>query len=416
MAFDCGKGAPVSTDAALMRRLNTYFAPCEKARDFSGVVAIERQDKPVIAACYGYADFELDVPTSLAHRFGAGSVSKLFTVEALKKLKQAGKISFDDPPTRWIPNFPGGAAITLRMLAQHTAGLARGLTPSQLDTSIPHTTAQIVEACKAAKPIGAPGAGENYSDNGFRVLARVIELAAGGDYAGVVRETLFQPLGMKGTAEWKLTDVVPRLAHGYVPGNRWKSLERAIPTDLTNFRGAASFFSTANDLLLFAKSQQPSVPKKSPPPATRDHIGHDGRGHGYMATCYRYPAEQTSIVLLGNIDSGLLDMLRGNLESMVFDGKDIPPALPGESAESGPIATDMLGTYDLIGTALVLARNPDGSYFVDAGDGPSPLIAIGPDTLYSRLRFATLKRQVEAGQVVLAWSEPSGSFTLKIKQ
>ncbi len=75
----------------------------------------------------------------------------------------------------------------------------------------------------------------------------------------------------------------------------------------------------------------------------------------------------------------------------------------------------MLGIYDLFGSDLTLGRAASGAYFVDAGDGPTELISIGANKLFSRLRYATLQQKTDHDETVLAWSEPSGNFTLKKK-
>ena len=410
--ISAGGGRALTQRSNASNQIRSFLEPFAARHDFSGVVAVQTTDGRSICETFGYADFESRTATRRSNSFGVESVSKLFTVECLKSLKTAGKLTLDDPLSKWISDFPNGSAITLRMLAQHTAGLARDLSQSELDRQAPHSTAEVVEACKRVKPVGVPGAGFNYSNNGYRVLARVIELAGGGTYPGLVKETVFQPNAMSSTVEWSVGETVPNLAKSYLPGVGWASVVRSPSVNMTNYRGAASFCSTADDLLKFAASQQPTTAIAAKA-GEHPSIGHDGFGHGYVATCFRYPVEKTSIVVAGNVESGLFNSLKASLERIVFDGSAKPIDLPTSGMTPGAISADLLGSYDLFGSELVLDRDASGNYFVDAGDGPTSLISIGTDTLFSRVRYATLRRQVDAGQVVLGWSEPSGNFTLK---
>lgn len=164
--------------------------------------------------------------------------------------------------------------------------------------------------------------------------------------------------------------------------------------------------------MLFAASRP--GPAAGMKPFTSD--GHDGRGHGFVATCYRYPFEQTSIVVLGNIESGLFDSLKTGLERIAFTGETPTRRPPAPAPLVASVSPDMLGTYDLFGTKLVLGRTDSGDYFADAGDGPIPLAPIGETRLYARTRYATLSLLSlvkDAAGAKMVWSEPSGTFELK---
>ncbi len=402
--------APRAAKTSTPDLIAAWLAPFVRARDFSGVVAVQRENaKPAIYKG-GRAKLEARRSVDLDTKFGVESVSKLFTVEALMALREAGKLSFDDPLSRWLPDFPSASAITLRMLAQHQAGLARDLVGFEAHWAEAHSLEALVEACSQTPPAGKPGGQFVYSNNGYRVLARVIELAGGSAYGDIVRDKVLRPRGMTETREWSLHDVVPGLAQGYTPTAAWRSLDRAHPVDMTNFRGAASYCSTVGDLLRFAASR-PAAPAGGTKPFTSD--GHDGRGHGFICLCYRYPVEKTSIVVAGNIESGVFDSLKAGLEQIAF--KRELPALkpPPETPLVKAVSADMFGSYDLFGTRLVLGRDDHGGYFVDAGDGPQPLSPIGEAQMFFRLRYATITFVKDASGAKLKWAEPAGAFELK---
>ena len=398
-----GAATAAPSERSLRRAVRAAFAPALARRDFAGVVAVQADGAAPLIESFALAD---DGPAAGAAQalYGIESISKLFTLEGLRALQEAGRLSYDDALERWLPGFANGTAITLRMLAQHNAGLARELAPAALDRTRPHTTAELAEACRAMAPAAPPGSGFGYSNNGYRVLARVLELAGDAPFDELIRARVLAPRGMLSTLE---ADAAARgrLAPARVPGPGWDTLAAPPPVDLSNWRGAASYASTAEDLLRFAASLEPAAAN----PAPRTAIGHDGRGHGYLALCFRYPAERTSIVVLGRVESGVFDDLKRTLEQLVFDGAT--PRLELAEYRRGPGAIDpgMLGSYDLYGTPLLVGRDAGGGYFVDAGDGPQPLIAIGANTLFSRLHYATLRG---AAGAPLDWSEGSARWRL----
>jgi hypothetical protein len=215
---------------------------------------------------------------------------------------------------------------------------------------------------------------------------------------------------MRDTGEWSLADRVPNLAHGATPGPAWGSLQRPPACDMSNFRGASSYYSTVDDLLRFAAARQPAGAATAKP---RTSDGHDGRGHGFVAICYRYPVEKVSIVVLGDIETGLFDALKPGLEQIVFDAKapDLRPPTPGPTVTQ--VSADFPGSYDLFGNRLTISRDTAGTYQVDAGDGPQPLIPMDERRMFFRMRYATFSVVRAADGVKLDWSEPSGSFSLK---
>ena len=55
-------------------------------------------------------------------RYSIGSISKQFTAAAILLLEQQGKLSIDDPVSKYIPDLTRANEVTIRMLLSHTAG------------------------------------------------------------------------------------------------------------------------------------------------------------------------------------------------------------------------------------------------------------------------------------------------------
>ena len=135
--------------------------------------------------------------------FAIASVTKTFTAALILRLAEQGRLTIDDRLARWLPNYPNAARITLRMLLQHTSGLADFFQNPKFDTALNRakgrawTPAEVLPF--VAKPAFAPGKGWGYSNTNYVLLGLVAEMAGGAPWADQVRDDFFVPLGLAST-------------------------------------------------------------------------------------------------------------------------------------------------------------------------------------------------------------------------
>ena len=112
---------------------------------------------------------------------------------------------------------------------------------------VQRTIGDLINIIKIQPLIGKPGEKESYSNNGYRILAFVIEKVSGKSLKDFLRENFFTPLGMRDTGEDEQIDLVAERANGYV---RWigGSLANVPFYDMSNNIGAAGLYSSAEDL------------------------------------------------------------------------------------------------------------------------------------------------------------------------
>src|SRR5699024_8176378 len=79
-------------------------------------VLVARGDEVVFRDARGMASVELGVPLSADHVFRLGSVTKQVAAAGVLKLVEEGKVSLDDPLSKFLPEYPDGDAISVRML------------------------------------------------------------------------------------------------------------------------------------------------------------------------------------------------------------------------------------------------------------------------------------------------------------
>jgi CubicO group peptidase (beta-lactamase class C family) len=190
------------TEQERLGEIGSYLKRLSDAGIFSGSVVIARDGKPVFTQAYGYADREKKIPNTVETPFLMGSLTKLFTGLAIGQLVERGKLSYDDPLAKFLPDFPDAETakkIRIKHLLSHTSGLVRESSAMFDSTAIdPQTTVKaMVEALDKKPLLFEPGSKWAYSNVGFVLLGRIIEIATGGDYYDYMQKNVFVPAGAK---------------------------------------------------------------------------------------------------------------------------------------------------------------------------------------------------------------------------
>ena len=135
--------------------------------------------------------------------FAIASVTKTFTAALILRLADEGRLTIDDPLARWLPDYPNAARITLRMLLQHTSGLADFFQNPKFDAALNRAKGRVWAPDEVlpfvAKPAFAPGKGWGYSNTNYVLLGLVAERAGGAPWADQIRADFFVPLGLTST-------------------------------------------------------------------------------------------------------------------------------------------------------------------------------------------------------------------------
>jgi CubicO group peptidase (beta-lactamase class C family) len=297
---------------------------------FSGAVLVARHDEIVLERGYGMASWELGVPATPSHRFRTASISKAFTDVAMLRLVATGTLDWEDRVSRYVPDFPRGDEITVRMLATNRSGLAHINDLPWYDQFEfrDWTLEEIVERL-ADEPLDFdPGTDSNYSNGGFALLALVIERATGKPYAEVLREQVFEPAGMPDSGHEGHDELVPMLARGYTYG--MDGIQPAPYVEMMLKIGGGSAYSTVGDLYRFARAIEDgrlidravadSLFGTIDSPTGQSRVYHGGRAPGYTAALVRYPESNAIVVVLSNNYSRLNEEISDGLAGILFGG------------------------------------------------------------------------------------------------
>ncbi|MFJ9948441.1 serine hydrolase domain-containing protein [Kitasatospora sp. NPDC091207] len=213
----------------------------------------------------GTADLALGDPVRADGRFRTGSVTKTFVATVVLQLVGEGRVRLDDPIERGLPGeVPGGGAITVRQLLNHTSGLANYLDDPRFayrdEASVRRYLAegrwidyrpqQLVDIANSRPPYFEPGRGWHYSNTNYVLLGMLIERTTGRTWRQEVSERVLWPLGLRDTLLPTSDTRVPGpAAHTYA------QLPEG-PADITRLNpsvadASGSAISTAGDLNRF---------------------------------------------------------------------------------------------------------------------------------------------------------------------
>ncbi|MBK7995961.1 MAG: beta-lactamase family protein [Blastocatellia bacterium] len=195
-------------------------------------ILVVKDSRVIYRKGYGIANLENETPVKGDTIFYTASVSKQFTAMAIMILAEAGKLSYDDPLTKFFPNFPDYAKkITVKHLLYHTSGLSDYIETfkdkENLTDSVAITKKAIEILAKQKEPDFEAGTKHEYSNSGYLVLAGIVEQASGQDFPTFVKEKIFQPLEMKESSVITTSKDLPeKLARGYkLKNSNYKDVE-----------------------------------------------------------------------------------------------------------------------------------------------------------------------------------------------
>ncbi|HEU0176625.1 MAG TPA: serine hydrolase domain-containing protein [Blastocatellia bacterium] len=246
------------TEEQMARELDAFISKLADADVFSGAALLAKDGKVIYKKAFGVANKDFNAPNRVDTKFNLGSMNKMFTSVAIAQLVERGKLSFDDPLAKFLPEFPSKEAaekIKIKHLLCHTAGLGSYFNSKFMESSRARfrTTNDFMELAKDEKLAFEPGTKWSYSNTGMLTLGAVIEKVTGQSYYDYIRENVYKPAGMVNSDCYDLDLVNPNLAVGY---------EKDYTDDGVRFRNnifshvirggaAGGGYSTVEDLLRF---------------------------------------------------------------------------------------------------------------------------------------------------------------------
>ena len=300
-------------------------------------IALVDDQQIVWAKGFGFADPKSKTPATAETIYRVGSVSKLFTDIAIMQLVEQRKLDLDAPITRYLPEFrprnPFGKPITLRQLMSHRSGLVREPPVGNYFETTEPSLARTISSLNNTELVYAPESRTKYSNAAIATVGYVLERTQGEPFAGYLKRSVLDPLGLEHTSFEPTPQITKNLAKAYM----WTVDGRVFeaPTFELGMSPAGSMYTTVTDMGRFmsalfaggrgAKGQmvKPSTieemwtPQFAPPGQKtgygigfgvrelegRRTVGHGGAIYGFATTLKAMPDDQLGVVVVTTKDS-----------------------------------------------------------------------------------------------------------------
>jgi len=283
----CSRPGSMADSSALkvidQTALQTMVANTAKELLVPGALVLLRTPQGEFTATYGTTQLGTASPPGPRTHFRIASNTKTMTAAVIMQLAQEGKVSVDDPVSKYVTGVPNGDNITIAQLLEMRSGLFSytddPIMSATMDTDPAKvwTTAEVLAIAFAHPPNFPPGARYEYSNTNYALLGVVAEKVDGRPLSQQMHDRLFDPLVMQDTElpASNVNSIPEPFSHGYLYGSSSVALTgeppyspevqaaaRAgtlLPRDYTgvnhSFAAAAGgVISTANDLATWIKA------------------------------------------------------------------------------------------------------------------------------------------------------------------
>ncbi len=223
---------------------------------FNGSVLVAENGKVIYKKGFGFANMEWNNPNTLDTKFRIASIVKQFTATLILQLVEQGKIKLDGKITDYLPDYrkDTGERVTIHHLLNHTSGIPDfpGVPGFGSISRNPQQVPDFVKKFASGDLEFEPGTKYAYNNSAYFILGAIIEKLTGKTYEQVLKEKIFDPLGMKNTGYDHHKTVLSKRASGYE-----KTLSGYINApylDMSITYSVGGLYSTVEDLYLWDRA------------------------------------------------------------------------------------------------------------------------------------------------------------------
>ena len=180
-------------------------------------VTIDGQE--VVTAALG--ESMTGVPATTDMHFRNGAVAIFYVATLLLLLVDQGVVTLDDPLATWLPDLPDADAVTLRMLANMTAGYPDFVQNPKLaqefyaDPFRQWTPEEQIAIGLSTPRVFAPGTNWDYSHTDYVILGQALEKITGQPLDVALQEQVLGPMGLRNTIAWSTPEISEPVLHAF---------------------------------------------------------------------------------------------------------------------------------------------------------------------------------------------------------
>ncbi|HEX2802729.1 MAG TPA: serine hydrolase domain-containing protein [Sphingomicrobium sp.] len=390
---------------------------------------VARGGEVIYAGAQGLADIETRRPITADTPFLLGSITKQFTAAVVLQLVAEGKMSLDDPLSRFFPDWPAPTSgATVRQFLNHTSGLqdfskVPGWIAANRDKD--WTTEQLLDLFRKLPAKSEPGTQWEYNNGGYVMLGAIVEKMTGKPWHEVIAERIARPLGLT-TLDYADADQMPKLPVGYSDEDGRPVAVRRPQMSIAHAAGgiAASVTDIAKwaDALHNGRVVRPDLYREMTSPARladgstepygfglrlqkvrgRQALVHGGSGAGLDTDSIYIPAEKLFVAVFANSDDPATDpsLLTRRLSALAL-GQPIPTFTPAKVEM--PAVEPLFGAYAPDSGPPFLFSAEDGKLYMSRGGSRMEAFAAGGDRFFfgpDRLLWVSFVRKPDGAHVM----------------
>ena len=183
------------------------------------IVRVTSDGQEIVTAALG--ESMTGVPATADMHFRNGAVAFFYVATLLLRLVDQKVVALDDPLAKWLPDLPDADRVTLRMLANLTAGYPDYVQNPKLSQELyadpfrQWTPQELIALGLSTPRVFAPGTNWDYSHTDYVILGQALEKIAGQPLDAALREQVLGPMGLRNTVAWSTAEISEPVLHAF---------------------------------------------------------------------------------------------------------------------------------------------------------------------------------------------------------
>ncbi len=214
------QATPVSTPADHPDAIVAIARDIMEKQDVKAVIVrVTIDGQEIVTEALGESMTGVPATPDMHFRNGAVAISYMSTL--LLRLVDQGVVTLDDPLATWLPDLPDADLVTLRMLANMTAGYPDFVQNPRLSQELyadpfrQWTPQEQIEIGLSTPRVFAPGANWDYSHTDYVILGQALEKITGQPLDVALQEQVLGPMGLRNTVAWSTPEISEPVLHAF---------------------------------------------------------------------------------------------------------------------------------------------------------------------------------------------------------